>query len=164
MTEQELRDLMRTRNRDVTLDNFADYAKEILSMPHDYGTICVAIGGLAAAAAWAANHEPAAGITGFQAQAVAWEGIDQMLHEFVEAWDPFLAQGPKRILFYGNMMYPQYADKFEKVINKATWSWLQEQATAELAEKDRMLSKAYAEHLQSIASGTVPFGYKVSDE
>lgn len=34
MTEQELRDLMRTRNRDVTLDNFADYAKEILSMQH----------------------------------------------------------------------------------------------------------------------------------
>lgn len=60
---------------------------EIMAMEHDYGTICVAIGAIAAAAARAADRSPNGGITGFQAGAVFWE--------FTRAWGVFGKDTPR---------------------------------------------------------------------
>lgn len=121
---------------------------------HDYGTICHAIVASAIAAMWCMEHGSQGGITGFQAGAIIWELID--------AWNVF-DKGPKRMVCYRNMLYPQYQDKFEKMITQKTWDWLQEEAKKEIKDAHPQMNadgEVYR-HWQSIAAGIVPFGYSV---
>jgi hypothetical protein len=121
---------------------------------HDYGTICHAVAAAAVKAAWAMNAQPQGGITGFQAGAVMWE--------FIRHWN--CMEGPARLINYNVMLYPQYANKFEKIINQGTWKWLQKSASEKLAEsktEDGSASSRVIDHWQSIIDGVVPFGYSV---
>jgi hypothetical protein len=121
---------------------------------HDYGTICHAITATAIAAMWAVERSPQGGITGFQASCIMWGLIDH--------WNVF-DKGPKRMVCYRNMLYPQYADKFDKLISQETWEYLQEEAAKEIKEAHPQINVASPvyQHWQSIVAGQVPFGYRV---
>lgn len=151
MTEQEWRDALAKRFANVTIDTLESEIRDVMSADHDYGTICVAIGHIAAAAARAADRMPSGGITGFQAGAVFWE--------FTRAWGVF-GDGPKRVVTYGDMLYPQYADKMAPTISADTWRWLQEEAARNLKERSTAVESVVA-HWRSIVDGVVPFGYSV---
>ena len=125
---------------------------------HDYGTICHALTAGAIATCWAMNATEQGGITGFQAGAVMWEFIRHWMHH--EYGD-----GSLRLINYDDMLYPQYRDRFEKVISKEVWARLQEKAKEKLREatEDRPVA-AVKLHWQNIAQGQVPFGYKVEED
>lgn len=152
-SESELRDQLTAKFADVKLENLMDFMDFALNREHDYGTICVAIGACAVAAAKAADRSEHGGITGFQAGAIFWE--------FVRGWNTF-DEGPKRMVQYANMLYPQYAEKFAQTIDPATWKWLQEKAASNLVENPNAHENVIA-HWTSIANGVIPFGYSVSD-
>ena len=120
---------------------------------HDYGTICHACAACAIAAAWTVDHSPTGGITGFQAGCIMWE--------FIRNW--MSLDSPHRLVDFGNMLYPQYEDKFQKTIGSDVWKWLQEQAKEKLGD-DGAVHGAVASHWKTIANGIVPFGYTVTDE
>jgi hypothetical protein len=126
----------------------------ITDYSHDYGTIVKAITAAALAGMYCVEHSPQGGITGFQASCVFWE--------FVQRWDVF-SKGPKRMMQYENMLYPQYEDKFQKTITPDTWKWLQGEAKKHLAEReDGVLPHIdVMNHWKAIADGQVPFGYEV---
>jgi hypothetical protein len=121
---------------------------------HDYGTICHAASAAAIAAAWAVDKSPQGGITGFQAGAIMWG--------FISHWMSYEGK-PMRLVNYDDMLYPQNGHKFDRVISKETHSYLAEQAKKRLAESDHAHPNVVA-HWESIAAGSVPFGYVVTPE
>lgn len=118
---------------------------------HDYGTICHAVAASAVAAAWCVDRGPTGGITGFQAGAIFWE--------FARAWKH--VEGPARLLEYDNMIYPQYAEQFDKIISANTWEHLQKKAAEHLAAETHA-HPDIAAHWRGIVEGKVPFGYRVA--
>lgn len=120
---------------------------------HDYGTICKAIAVAAVAAANAVDASPQGGITGFQAGAVMWE--------FIRGWQGI--QGPLRLVRYGEMLYPQCADKFATTIPRSVFAELQRLAGERLAAGDYAHPDVRA-HWQSIVDGVVPFGYMLVND
>lgn len=155
MTESELRDHLKQKMKGVTLDTFRVFADEALAEGKDYGTICVAIGAIAAAAARAADRSEHGGITGFQASAVFWE--------FVEQWDVF-GDGPKRMLCYKDALYPGTLYKFRPTFSAETWKWLQEQAAANLVEDSAHAHPNVVAHWTMLANGTMPDGFSMSED
>lgn len=123
---------------------------------HDYGTVCHAISACAIAAAWAANECEGAcgGITGFQAGFVMWD--------FIKQWEFRNNKTAMKIVDYDNMLYPQYAYKFEKTITQATWDGLQKEAKKRLAENPDAHPDVVA-HWRSIVGGQIPFGYTIDE-
>jgi|WetSurMetagenome_2_1015567.scaffolds.fasta_scaffold187732_2 hypothetical protein len=120
---------------------------------HDYGTICHAVAAAAIAGAYAIEHSPTGGITGFQSGAVMWEFVQEWLHERGK---------PLALVRYENMLYPQYQYKFEKIISQETWEWLQERAKRELNNtSNNTANPSVVSHWKDIVEGKVPFGYKV---
>ena len=154
MNETELREYLAAKFADVTLDTLPSFMADALDREHDYGTICIAVGACAVAAAKAADRHPNGGITGFQASAVFWE--------FVRGWGTF-GDGPKRMVSYRDMLYPQYEEKFDKRISAETWVWLQDEARKKVPAPESAHPAVLA-HWQSIADGVIPFGYSVEDE
>jgi hypothetical protein len=141
----------------MTKENLLPFIEKLLTKyEHDYGTICHATAAAAIAAAWSvARDKEQGGITGFQAGAVMWE--------MIRGWGTF-GDGPKKMMLYKNMLFPQYEYAFEKTIDKDTWEYLQKEARVLLSEKNELCSKSVLLHWQSIADGVVPFGYKVEAE
>ncbi len=122
---------------------------------HDYGTICHAIAAAGLAAMCAVDHSPEGGITGFQASCIIWEVI--------QGWGVF-DKGPKRMLCYSELLYPQYAHKFT-TISKETWKWVKEEAHKKLLEARRgQMHPDVSAHMESVAVGNVPFGLRVAEE
>lgn len=123
---------------------------------HDYGTVCHAIAAAAVGAAWAVNDSKAAqgGITGFQAGAVMWE--------FMRRWNRI--ECPARLVRYEEMLWPQYAYVFEKTISREVMDWLVAKAKEYLADASERMVPEVRQHMESIASGTPPFGYTVRPE
>lgn len=125
----------------------------------DYGSVCLALGYAAAAAAWAANRHPTnGGITGFQSGFVMWE--------FLREWQPsMIGKSGTRILNYDDMLYPQYAEKFDKTISAECWTKLQELAAEKLeaAKNDEYVAASVVNHWKSVVEGHVPFGYTVKE-
>ena len=153
-TEQMLRDEFADRVKTTTLDELPALIEELIERNHDYGTICVAMGIAAAATAWAMNKHPNAGITGFQAGAIAWE--------FLRHWGAlYPGDCGGRMQDYEHLLYPQYADRFTS-ISKEAWGMVTEKAKSNLAEKDGAHPSVVA-HWQSIAAGQVPFGLTLSN-
>ena len=118
---------------------------------HDYGTICHALTAGAIATMWAMNRTKQGGITGFQSGCIMWEFMKQWNH--IEA--------PARLVEYKNMLYPQYEDKFQKVISQSTWNFLKTEAQKNLDEKSG--SDNCRRHWQSIVDGVIPFGYSIKE-
>lgn len=123
---------------------------------HDYGTICHAISACALAAVHAADKSESGGITGFQAGFVMWDFIRQMNYRSNECG--------MKLLDYDDMLYPQYAYKFEKTIAPDTWKALQEAAEKKIEQDSEIASQRVIEHWKSIADGNVPFGYQVKED
>lgn len=142
--------------RDMTPEELPEFMRHLAEdYGHDYGTICQALAASAVASCWAMNKTEQGGITGFQASAVMWE--------FVRHWMSY--EGSIRMVKFDNMLYPQYDEYFDKVIDEDTWKDLQEKAKKLLNEGHN----AYAapnvkEHWQSILNGEVPFGYTVKKD
>ena len=119
---------------------------------HDYGTICHAVAAAGLAAMRCVSRQPEwGGITGFQAGAIMWE--------LIERWGQF-SDGPKRMLSYRDLLYPQRRDKFTE-ISAETWAWAQAEAKKTLAESNGMCSNVNT-HMESVAAGVVPFGLTVA--
>ena len=152
----------RAKDKEESVDDFIKALND--NYKHDYGTICHAVTAAAIKAAWSMNNQQQGGITGFQAGAVMWE--------FIRRWN--YMEGPMRLMQYDDMLYPQYANKFDKVIDKSTFKHLQDRAE-ELLKKENYERLKYPDtycspnprvlaHWQSIIDGVVPFGYTVKDD
>jgi hypothetical protein len=143
------------RDGNTSVDEFIKKLND--NYEHDYGTICKAVAAAAVKAAWAMNAQPQGGITGFQSGAVMWE--------FIQHWMSLEGQ-PLKLIHYNHMLYPQYDYKFDKVIDKSTWEWLQKKAKEYQlsAIESEAPNSSVAQHWQSIIDGVVPFGYSVKKE
>lgn len=152
---ETLRKQWRAEASKQTLDTLPAFLKKLSEEEHTYDTIVLAIASAAQGAAWAIEHSPNGGITGFQAGGVMWE--------FIRGWMSF--DQPMRLLKFEEMLYPQYAYHFDRTISSETWQWLQDEAKKRLSERaDRThLSESVKAHWQSIADGVVPFGFTVKD-
>jgi hypothetical protein len=137
--------------KNQTLDTLPEFLRRLSEdYGHDYGTICHALAASAIAAAWAVEKTPQGGITGFQAGAVMWEFIKNWMH----------MDGPMRLVDYNDLLYPQYADKFN-TISRDTWDAVQAKARKNLEELGGA-SDSVVSHWQFIADGHVPFGLRVA--
>lgn len=152
--EQALRDEFKERVKDITLEELPAVINDLMDREHDYGSICVALGVLAAATAWACNKHKNGGITGFQAGAVFWE--------FARAWgSPQLGETGSRFVNYDNLLYPQYEDSFG-TIDRGTLERVRAAAVKKLADlNDDMVATQVVEHWRYLANGGVPFGLRV---
>lgn len=153
--ENTLRENWQKRSREITTpEQLADFAKELSEYNHDYSSCVLATGALALAGARLMSK--VLGITGWQAGAAQWE--------FVEAWNYF-EKGPKRMLTFANLLYPQYSDKFEKTITKSTAEWLKTEAQKLLDERGGdMVHPDVLAHWKSVAAGKIPFGFTVEED
>ena len=140
-------------SKEMSLEKLPAFLKKLTKeYRHDYGTICHALTAGAIATMWAMNRTPQGGITGFQASCIMWE--------FIKQWMGY--KTPMRLIKYEEMLYPQYAHKFNNTISTETWKFLQDEANKKLAEKGAV--ETVRIHWQSIADGIVPFGYIVKEE
>ena len=126
ISEAGLRELLKKEVEGVTMETLPTFMELALNRSHDYGTICVAIGMCAVAAVEAADRSEHGGITGFQAGAVFWE--------FLRGWGVF-GEGPKRIVNYSNLLYPQHEYDFT-TISQDTWDWVKEEAARLIKETE----------------------------
>lgn len=153
--EFEARDeLIQKRKGMKTIEELKNYIEDIeKNYNYDYGVAprSIAQGALATAYYLADKM----GITGFQASFVMWD--------FIGYWQFQDNKCGLKMFDYDEMLYPQYKDRFEKVISKYTWEQLQEQAKLNLQEK-QYVHPDIIEHWKSIVAGNVPFGYKVEDK
>ncbi len=140
-----------------TPEELAAFAKRLMfDYSHDYGTICHAVAATAIAGAHCIDSDPyQGGITGFQAGCIMWEFVTHWMAD---------CKGPMKLMKFENMLYPQYQDKFEKVITKSTWEHLQKTAkeNIEKAGEDGAHEEVLA-HWKSIVEGKVPFGYTIAE-
>lgn len=151
--------------KEQTLETLPDFVNHVMNdYLHDYGTVVHAISACAIAAANAANREEGAcgGITGFQAGFVMWD--------FIKQWSYTNNKTGMRILDFDNLLYPQYENRFEKVITSDVWEAVQKQAKVEIEqasvsveERGYSVSPDVLAHWQSIVEGNIPFGFTVKE-
>lgn len=141
------------RAKNQTLETLPTFLKELADYPKDYNTSVYAIGAAAVAASWAMNNEGCyGGITGFQGGCVMWE--------YVEHWMGY--KGPMKLTQYNDMLYPQYAYRYDKTMTEDTWVWLKQEARKNLEEW--MEGKCdpnprVTNHWLKIVNGEMPYGY-----
>lgn len=128
MTEQELRECEVVWPKN--LKELTEYIENLVKRKHDYGTCVYAMSMSAVAAFHYVAH--CIGATGFQASCADLDILKRTRH-----MDLF------RIVDYGNFLYPQYKDSFEKRISKDTWKALQDKAQKAIEKAD----KEYADYL-----------------
>ncbi len=151
--ENQLRTEWNTEARAQTLETLPGFLSKLAEREHDYGTICLAVTAAAVGAASAMDRSPRGGITGFQASIIFWE--------FFRAW--MQEEGPVSLRRWEHMLFPQYADRFEKTIPRETWEWLQAEARKRIDRRTQMHPDVKL-HMADIAAGFVPFGYEVSHD
>ena len=150
--------------KEQTLETLPEFINHVMNeYDHDYGTVVHAISACAIAAAWAANREEGAsgGITGFQAGFIMWD--------FIRQWSYMNNKTGMRLINYDDLLYPQYANKFEKTITSSTWEHVQKEAKAKIdeAHDDAHGYQVHPDvlaHWQSIADGKPPFGFTVKED
>lgn len=141
------------RARNMTLKELPEFLNHLMNdYKHCYGTVCHAIAIGSVATAWAMDKEEQGGITGFQGSAV--------MFEFIKKWDFLYKNVPFKMVSFENMLYPQYSDRFQKIITNKTWEYLQTKAKKNLEERG-MVHPDVEAHWKSIVDGIVPFGYIV---
>jgi hypothetical protein len=155
MTEFEYKEMIYKKAGEVrSQKDLAKLLKEVLDYQHDYGTIVYGCMAAMKAAFSVVNRSPQGGITGFQASCLGWECIQEFMS----------VKPPCRILDYNNLLYPQYASKFEKVISQDAWNDLRKKAEEKLKDKNELVHPSVVKHWQSIAAGQLPFGFRVGDQ
>lgn len=136
------------------IETFEDLIKYLTDVSNNYNIgygdapraiaqACLAVGYYFAKQFW---------ITGFQAGFVMWD--------FILGWEKQNNKTALRLIDYDEMLFPQYAYKFEKTISSDIWEAIQKEASELLKSGD--CCKEVCNHLQSIIDGNVPFGYTVS--
>ncbi|TIR98845.1 MAG: hypothetical protein E5X19_05400 [Mesorhizobium sp.] len=139
----------------MTLAELPAFIADVMGRQHDYGTICVAIGSIAAATAWACNKHEHGGVTGYQAGAILWE--------FARAWGaPSIGKTGARFQNFDDLLYPQYGERFTAV-SQRTWDALQAEAAKNLQGKWDVAHPDVIAHWRSIVDGVVPFGLTIGD-
>ena len=95
------------------------------------------------------------------------ESRDFVLWDFIRQWSYSSNRCGLGILDYDAMLYPCYADHYDKVISEEIWESLQEEAKKKLeqAKKNKeFASPNVVEHWRSIVDGKVPFGFRVGND
>lgn len=155
MNEFDIREELRVKRRNIeTFENLTAFLKDVEENYNvGYGSAPRAMAQATAAVAWYLASE--FGITGFQAGFVMWD--------FIREWMYTNNKCGLKIIDYDNMLYPQYGDRFEKIITDDTWNSLQEQAKKNLEEYEngRSAHPEVVAHWKSIVDGTIPFGYSL---
>lgn len=121
---------------------------------HDYGTMVHAIGAISVAAASMGANKM--GISGFQASCVMWD--------FIMNWCHSGNKCGMKLIDYDLMLYPQYEHKFDKYIDKHTFTKLQEEVMARLMNNKYHAHPDVVNHWKSILNDKVPFGYKIMED
>ena len=154
MTEQEYKKYIYEKARNVkTKEELDTLLKEVIESDDlDYGKIVYAMCGCMKATMNYIDRSPVGGITGFQAGFIGWEMVKEYLC--------YTNKTGLKLLNYDNLLYPQYKDKFNKIIDKELWNVLQEEAKKKLEERPDAHPKVI-KHWKSIVDGKVPFGFKV---
>lgn len=123
-TEQEMRDHEVPWSK--TMDELVKYIQSLVDMKHDYGTSAYAMSLAGVAAFNFIAHK--LGTTGFQASCADLDMIRRTR----------CIDGPFKIVDFGDMLYPQYRDKFQyQTISKDVWKWLQEAAKEKMEKADK---------------------------
>lgn len=157
--EQHLEKIWFKEAEEQTIETLPQFINHIMNdYDHDYGTICHAIAACSLAAAWAANKHGQGDITGFQASFVMWD--------FIKEWIYSGNQSGLRIVDYDDMLYPQYENKFDKVISKETFGSIQKAAQERLdkVKQGREAHPDVIKHWESIVAGNVPFEYRIKED
>jgi hypothetical protein len=144
--------------RSRTLYEAADLAADLLDKPLDMTTIVhvAAIAALGAASAVASDQKgQALGL------AKSPDARALVVWKFLEEYGGF-DDGPKRILQFRKMLYPQFGPYFQKVIDRNTMNWLMDEAKS-ILESGREVAPAVRFHLEGIAAGVAPFGFSVEE-
>ena len=145
-TEEEMREA------DVpwpeTTDELVEYIDGLTEREHDYAT-CVYAMSMAAVAAFYYVAKKL-GVTGFQASMADMDVLRRTRH----------IEHGFYLREYEDLLYPQYADKFEKTITLDTWRDLQEAAQKRLDEPASAATRV-REHWQGIVDGNVPHGFVI---
>lgn len=140
-----------------TFNTLPDFIKHVMDdYVHDYGTVVHAITACAIATAWACDEMEGArgGITGFQASFVMWC--------FIQHWIKENNKCGMRLLDYDDLLFPQYAYKFEKTLPPQNWAEIQKEARR-LLDSESYATPYVREHWLSIANGNLPFGFKLEE-
>ena len=153
MNEKEYKEYIYAKANEVrTKEELDALLNEVVNdQDLDYGKIVYAMSGCMLAVSNYIDRSEVGGITGFQASFIGWEMVKKFLHESKIAM---------RIVDYEDMLYPQYKNRFEKRISHGIWFDLQERAK-KLLEERKDAHPDVIKHWKKIASGKVPFGYKV---
>lgn len=157
-TEQEVQRLF-DKAREQTVDTIADFIRDTMDGRNQtYSSVVTSITACAIAAAAAADKMPQGGITGFQAGYVMWQ--------FIREWNHTDNKTGMRLVDYDNMLYPQYADQFDKVISPRIMENLQTEIKKRMEENKKngySLHQSIQSHWESILDGKAPFGYTVKE-
>lgn len=153
---KQLIDLWKKEAKEVkTPDELALFVTKLITQyNHDYGTVVRAMTAAMMASFSVVDKSPQGGITGFQAGFIAWD----MIKEFMSI------QGAAKILDYDNLLYPQYAHKFEKTIDVGTWESVQAKARENLTGNNDHTHHDVVSHWKSIVDGVLPFGFTITQE
>lgn len=158
LTEAEYREkIFKKANKVKSLGDLVLFIEKVKRQKHDYGSIVVATAAVMSAAQSVVDK--GWGITGFQAGCIMHELIPRYLLGI---------KAPYQILDYNDMLYPQFREKFEKLINEDIWKHLQKKAQKLLdAYRDDSkypVAESTKAHWQSIVNGNPPWDYKVVDD
>jgi len=139
-----------------SMEDLTNFLGELIDFKHDYNTIVEAVVAGMYATLKALDRSKAGGLSGFQASVIGLKLLAE-----INGW-----RGPFRVLVYNNMLFPQYADRFERTIDPSTWSWLRDEAKRLLTEtRDEPVgpSPRVVAHWKSIVEGfQIPFGYTLA--
>ncbi len=140
--------------KEKTLEDLPAFLKFLRKHANNETDICHAIAAAATAAAWAMENEKGP-VTGHQATDIMWE--------IIAGWGLW-KEGPKRMLEYADMLYPNSEPYFTRV-PLGVWEWLQGEAkrlVAALEEsQDPTVDIRIYRHWKAMAHGQVPFGWRV---
>lgn len=139
-----------------TLETLPEFINHLMNdYEHDYGTIVKATAAAMIATFNACNNSEQGGFTGFQVGFLPWFMMDKFWGE---------SEVGRKVIDFQNMLYPQYAHKFEKTMPSRIWHKLQKLAKERMEEPAENFYPDVREHISKIAAGEVPFGYTVKDE
>lgn len=154
MTELEYKELIYKKASAVrNQKDLSALIREITSYDHDYGTIVYGCMAAMEAAFNVVNRSPQGGITGFQASCLGWECIRKFMS----------IEPPCRLQDFNNLLYPQYADRFEKTISDEIWKDIQAKAQEKLDKEKRHAHPDVVAHWKKIVAGEIPFGFQINN-
>lgn len=139
-----------------TLETLPEFINHLMNdYEHDYGTIAKATAAAMIATFYVCDQSEQGGFTGFQASFIPGFMINKFWGE---------SKVGRKVIDFDDMLYPQYADRFEKTISPKIWKNLQKAAKKKMKEPVEWFHPDVRLHIFKIAAGEIPFGYKIKKE